>query len=520
VAVTGWGSFGFIPRKGQEVAAMPGSNGVLQDWTFDALAWSARTLGGIGPLRRSLADRAERRLREKGSRPVPRHTLAVEQDKAAFSLALLHMAERALAERRVGRPAVRSLLKTVLSDILMHRGDDNESAKERFRTRHQGMTPPGFLTISPGKACNLACVGCYANSGTHGEKLEWATVDRIVREAHDEWGNRFFVLSGGEPLAWRESRKGVLELAEAHPDCFFIMYSNGTLIDDAVARRMGRLGNLSPALSIEGMKARTDARRGEGVFDRIVAAAERLGREGVLFGMSLTATRENSDEILRDEVLETFVDRLGALYAFVFHYMPIGRAVTLDLMMTAEQRLRLYQRTWSLIRDRHLFVVDFWNGATGSNGCLAAGRPGGYFHINWNGDVSPCVFFPYSPVNVQAVYSRGGSLDDAWAHPFFASIRRWQREYGYRESHETCSSCRNWIAPCIIRDHHSEFRRIMAAHDARPTDEDAKAALEDPGWHDGLEQFDREFSALTDPLWQAQYTNGSKGTPPGPMKRL
>jgi radical SAM protein with 4Fe4S-binding SPASM domain len=287
-----------------------------------------------------------------------------------------------------------------------------------------------------------------------------------------------------------------------------------------VAHRMGRLGNLSPALSIEGMKARTDARRGEGVFDRIVAAAERLRREGVFFGLSLTATRENAEEILSDEVLDTFVERLGALYAFVFHYMPIGRSWTLDLMMSAEQRFRLYQRTWSLIRDRHLFVVDFWNGATGSNGCLAGGRPGGYFHINWNGDVSPCVFFPYSPVNIRELYARGGSLDEVWAHPFFADIRIWQREYGYRESHEACPDCQNWIAPCIIRDHHAEFRRIMAAHDARGTDDDAKAALEDPQWHEGLEQFDREFWAITDPLWEAQYRNGSKGIPPGPMKRL
>jgi radical SAM protein with 4Fe4S-binding SPASM domain len=254
------------------------------------------------------------------------------------------------------------------------------------------------------------------------------------------------------------------------------------------------------------------------VFDAIVAAAGRLEREGVLFGISLTATRHNVDEILSDEVLHTFVDGLGALYAFVFHFMPIGRAWTLDLMMTAEQRFRLYERTWSLIRERHLFAVDFWNGATGSNGCLAAGRPGGYFHVNWNGDVSPCVFFPYSPVNVKEVFARGGSLDEIWAHPFFADIRRWQREYGYRESHESCPSCQNWIAPCLIRDHHSDFRRIMAAHDVRPTDEDAKAALEDPQWHEGLEQFDREFQAITDPLWEAQYRNGSKGVRPGPMK--
>ena len=496
------------------------SNGALGDWTFEGLAWSARALGGMAPVRRVLADRIERRMRSRADRPAAalRHPLAVEQDKVALSLALLQVAERGLAEGRLGRPAIRALLKTLFTDVLVHRGDEN--AKDRFRARHRGATPPDFLTISPGKACNLACVGCYANSGEHGEKLDWATVNRIVRDAHEEWGTRFFVLSGGEPLAWRESHKGVLELAEAHPDCFFIMYSNGTLIDDALARRLGALGNLSPALSIEGMKARTDARRGEGVFDRIVAAACRLRREGVLFGISLTATRDNAEEILSDEVLSTFVDGLGALYAFVFHYMPIGRAWTLDLMMTAEQRYRLYERTWSLIRERHLFAVDFWNGATGSNGCLAAGRAGGYFHINWNGDVSPCVFFPYSPVNIREVYARGGSLDEVWEQPLFAEIRRWQREYGYREAHESCPHCQNWIAPCIIRDHHADFRRIMAAHQARPTDEEARLALEDPQWHAGLEQFDREFRAITDPLWERQYRNGSKGIAPGPMKRL
>jgi len=495
------------------------SSGALGDWTFEGLAWSARALGGIAPIRRALADRVEGRLRARADRPAAelRHPPAVEQDKAALSLALLRMAERALAEARLGRPALRALIKTLLTDVLVHRGDD--SAKDRFRARHRGATPPDFLAISPGKACNLACVGCYANSGEHAEKLDWATVDRIVRDAHDDWGARFFVLTGGEPLVWRESRKGVLELAEAHPDCFFIMYSNGTLIDDALARRLGALGNLSPALSIEGMKARTDARRGAGVFDRVVAAAERLAREGVLFGISLTATRENAEEILSDEVLATFVDELGALYAFVFHYMPIGRAWTLDLMMTAEQRYRLYERTWSLVRERHLFAVDFWNGATGSNGCLAAGRPGGYFHVNWNGDVSPCVFFPYAPVNIREVYARGGSLDEVWEQPLFAEIRRWQREYGYREAHESCPRCQNWIAPCLIRDHHAEFRRIMAAHAARPTDEDARLALLDPQWHAGLEQFDREFQAITDPLWERQYRNGSKGVPPGPMKR-
>ena len=129
---------------------MTRTNGHFEEWTFDTLAWSARTLGGFGPLRRTLADRMEAKLRARADRPAKalRHPPAVEQDKASLGLALLHMAERALAERRLGRPAIRALLKTVLTDVLVHRGD--ESAKDRFRARHLGMTPPDFLAISPG----------------------------------------------------------------------------------------------------------------------------------------------------------------------------------------------------------------------------------------------------------------------------------------------------------------------------------------------------------------------------------
>ena len=224
--------------------------------------------------------------------------------------------------------------------------------------------------------------------------------------------------------------------------------------------------------------------------------------------MSLTATRENADEVLSDPVLETFVDRLGALYAFVFHYMPIGRA-SLERMMTAEQRMWLNGMEWSLVRERHLFVLDFWNGATGSNGCIAGGRPGGYFHVNWNGDVSPCVFCPWSPVNVRDVYEAGGTLDDVWAHPFFAAIRRWQREYGYRESHEPCGETHDWIAPCLIRDHHADFQRIVAPGGVHPTDAAARAAQADPAWREGLSS-----STASSRPWRTRCGSASTCAPP------
>ncbi|MGD8898136.1 MAG: radical SAM protein, partial [Acidobacteriota bacterium] len=360
----------------------PGLNGRLSGWTFDAISWAARTAGRIGPLRRALANHVERKIRARADEPVTRHPAAVEQDKIAMGLALLSAAERSLATGSLGAPALRAMLRNLYGGVFVHRG--GTSAKDRFRERH-GQTPGDFLVISPGKACNLRCEGCYANSGAHKEKLARPVFERLVGEAHREWGTRVFVISGGEPLAYKDQGKGVLDLAERFPDCFFVMYTNGTLIDDGVAKRMGELGNLSPALSVEGMREATDARRGEGVFDKVLAAMKRLRREGVITGISLTATRKNAEEILSDEVVDLFFEEMGVLYAFVFHYMPIGRAFTLDLMMTPEQRFTLFDRVWSLIRERHVFIADFWNSATASNGCLAGGRAGGYFHVNWNG---------------------------------------------------------------------------------------------------------------------------------------
>jgi radical SAM protein with 4Fe4S-binding SPASM domain len=486
-------------------------------WVFDALTWLTLRLGRMGPVRRAIARRVEARIRTRAAIPASelRHPPAVQQDKVALGLAMLGAAERGLARGQLGAPALRAMLRNLYGGVFVH--DGGVSAKDRFRARF-GQTPGEFLVISPGKACNLRCHGCYANSGAHREKLDWATFERMVREAHDLWGVRVFVVSGGEPLAWRDNGRSVLDLAERFPDCFFVMYTNGTLLDDAVARRMGRLGNVSPALSVEGMKERTDARRGDGVFDKVLAAMERLRREGVIIGVSLTATRENADEILSDEVVETFFDGLGASYAFVFHYMPMGRAFTLDLMMTPEQRLRLFERVWWLLRNKHIFIADFWNSATVTNGCLAAGRAGGYFHVNWNGDVSPCVFFPYAPVNVGDVFARGGTLDDVWAHPFFADIRRWQRDYGYREVNEPCPDCGNWLTPCIIRDHHADFVELMGRHDAAPVDDDAAAALHDPTYHEGLVRFGRELEEIMGPVWRERYRQGD-GTAPAPMKR-
>ncbi|NPV56232.1 MAG: radical SAM protein [Anaerolineae bacterium] len=421
----------------------------------------------------------------------------VLSDQADYGAAFIETFDRILA-RRLSEATLRKIAKNLVHGALVQGGQ--RSVIDDFAAQHNA-NPPATMTISPGKTCNLQCTGCYANAGPTAEKLDWETFDRIITEAKTKWGVKFLVISGGEPLAYRSNGKGLLDAVEKHPDVFFMFYTNGTLIDEKTAQRMADLGNVTPAISVEGWRERTDERRGAGVFDQILAAMARLRKAGVFFGISLTATRHNAEEIFSDEFLDFFIEEQGAFYGWVFHYMPIGRFYTLDLMPTPEQRIWMWKRSWEIVKERKVFLADFWNHATVSNGCIAGGGAnGGYMYIDWNGSVTPCVFVPYSPVNINKIYANGGDINDIWSNPFFADIRTWQKGYTKDKG--------NWLSPCLTRDHHKVLSELIAQHEPDPIDENAHQALLDPEYGRGLERYGELYENLSEPIWREHYLQG------------
>jgi MoaA/NifB/PqqE/SkfB family radical SAM enzyme len=430
--------------------------------------------------------------------------LKAQEDRFFAIRNLLYAINQALSCQTISSQIRRKVLEVLVKYVVLEGNETRRAFKEKY-----GHNPPAFIALSPEQRCNLRCIGCYAASSPETTAhLDYQVADRVLTEKTELWGSHFTVITGGEPLLWKSDGKGILELFRDHGDNYFLMYTNGTLIDEGVADKMAEIGNVTPAISVEGFEAQTDGRRGKGVYNRILKAFKNLRRVGVPFGISVTATRENVDLLLSDPIIDYYFREQGAIYCWIFQYMPIGRSFTLNLMITPEQRVELWRREQVLLREKGLFIADFWNSGPGSSGCISGGRPGGYLYINWHGDVAPCAFYPYSVHNICEVYKRGGDLDTVLFSPFFEAIRKWQRGYGYGKPSPHVG---NQIIPCPMRDHHRLACGIVRKSGARPVDEEARQALEDPDYFRGMCEYDREVERLTNPIWHSEYLGNGKG---------
>ena len=211
--------------------------------------------------------------------------------------------------------------------------------------------------------CNLTCQHCrrldLCGSGLAPGDMETEQCLQLV-DSIAAFARPILVLSGGEPLI----RPDIFQIADyaAEKNLPVALATNGTLIDDSLATRLGGVGNLTPTISLEGWSEHTDARRGLGVFDKTLEAMSRLRAAGVPFGVSLTATRDNAEEILgdlkltynklRQASITTPIIVLGGLfrgqeiYAREFNLIPviytIESAQKLALCATASHKVTVH----------------------------------------------------------------------------------------------------------------------------------------------------------------------------------
>jgi len=280
------------------------------------------------------------------------------------------------------------------SVILHHQ---KKAAAIRKRHEQQGLIVPPVMITSITSRCNLACAGCYMHG--RGEKpaaeMSPAVLASAVSQAA-ELGVSVIVIAGGEPLVRQEE---ILALAKAHPRVLFPVFTNGLLIDAAVAAAIAGCRNIVPVISFEGFREDTDRRRGHGVFDRLLAVAARLKARDVFFGCSVTTTRDNfarvTDQVFIQEMLKAGV----RVFAYV-EYVPMAPG-TSGLVLTHEQKKTLQVVLADCNRKFPALFLGFPGDEDTYGGCLAAGR--GFVHVSPSGDLEPCPAAPYSDTNLTEV---------------------------------------------------------------------------------------------------------------------
>lgn len=351
--------------------------------------------------------------------------------------------------------------------------------REQELSAEYGCNVPWAILMDPTTACNLRCVGCWAADYGKSLSMSYEELSDIVRQGK-ELGIYMYLFSGGEPLT---RKKDIIRLCEEHNDCQFLAFTNGTLIDSDFAREMLRVKNFIPAISVEGFEAATDARRGEGTYQAVMAAMSRLKAYKLPFGVSCCYTSQNIDSLSSEEFIDHIIS-CGAKFAWFFHYMPVGVDAVPELLPSPEQREHMYHTLRGYRKTKELFLIDFQNDGEFVGGCIAGGRS--YLHISAGGDMEPCAFIHYSDSNI-----REKTLLEALQSPLFMAY------------HDNQPFNCNHLRPCPMLENPERLAAMVKNSGAHSTD------MQSPEDADKLKEkckpYAEAWAPTADKLWKESH---------------
>ncbi|HPS54114.1 MAG TPA: radical SAM protein [Sedimentisphaerales bacterium] len=185
------------------------------------------------------------------------------------------------------------------------------------------------------KRCNLKCQHCYSSSDKSLNDVELNTDQAInLLDQLKEANCPVVLFSGGEPLL----RGDLFELLEYAKKIGLrtVISTNGTLIDEKVAKKLAGVNIGYVGISLDGPKQLHDKFRCvKGCFDKTIAGFKNCQKFGIKAGLRFTITKANKDCV--GEMFEIASDN-GIRRICFYHLIGTGRAVEiLSQSLTPEQ---------------------------------------------------------------------------------------------------------------------------------------------------------------------------------------
>ncbi len=343
--------------------------------------------------------------------------------------------------------------KRVLWKFAYNFGYKGMRSVQKYKKRlKQGVHFPPFLFISIINSCQLRCQGCWVDVEAPREMIDLEQMNRIITDAKKH-GNSYFGILGGEPFMHPQ----LIQILEAHPDCYFQIFTNGQLITDHMASELRRVGNASPLISIEGGEIVSDERRGRlNVLNRTLAGLENCRRHKLITGVATSVCQTNID-LVSENWLRRLIE-MGVHYAWFHTYRVVGPKPAAHLALTPDQVVKVRKFIVEMRGKLPIAIVDAYWDDKGEALCPMA--TGVSHHIGPSGDIEPCPIIQFAKENVR---DKRGIYDVMSGSAFLDDFRK---------------TAARTTRGCIVLERPDIVRELVAKHGAKDTTQRGTADAE------------------------------------------
>lgn len=249
--------------------------------------------------------------------------------------------------------------------------------------------------------CNLKCLHCYQENHKP-IQLDFDKLVIIYKQFKELLNKKkmkgHINITGGEPLCNSYLFK-LLDLIKEDSDLIsFSILTNGTLINEKIAKKIKSYNPLYVQVSLEGGKKTNDYIRGKGTYKKIAEGIVNLRKENIFTSISFTATSLNYKEFPK---VVRYARRYDVNNVWSDRFIPLGdsdKSLALNYEQTREyleimnkernklKKIKNNNTTISMYRALQFQMTnDFAYGCTAGDTLLT---------VMENGDLVPCRRMP------------------------------------------------------------------------------------------------------------------------------
>lgn len=252
------------------------------------------------------------------------------------------------------------------------------------------------------EVCNLKCLHCYQENHKP-IQLKYEQLVNVYNQ-YKELLKKLRMkghinLTGGEPLCNPYLFKILELIKEDSENISFSILTNGTLIDEKVAKKIKSYNPYYVQVSLEGGKKINDYIRGKGTYKKIAKGIINLRKEDIFISISFTATKLNYKEFPK---VVKYARKYKVNNVWSDRYIPLGDSEDKELVLNFEEtreylnimnkeRNKLKEKKKNITTISMYRALQFQMTNDFAYGCTAGDT---LLTVMENGDLVPCRRMP------------------------------------------------------------------------------------------------------------------------------